>query len=142
MDIISHIKKATQQSLRENYQFNIQQKDILVTGTKPEFEGDYTVVLFSFVKRLKKSLEIIGDELGIILTKQYPDLFSGLGSTSIFMIPRTGSNSFCQLPEQFPDYPDTIDTLPHPRIPFAKGPLRIPQPVCDQQLAFLRFCNL
>ena len=77
MDIISHIKKATQQSLRENYQFNIEQNDILVTGTKPEFEGDYTVVLFSFVKRLKKSPEIIGDELGIVLTKQYPDLFSG-----------------------------------------------------------------
>jgi len=29
--------------------------------TKPEFEGDYTVVLFSFMKDVKKIPEILGN---------------------------------------------------------------------------------
>ena len=32
--------------------------------TRPEFEGDLTVVVFPFVKMAKKSPEIIADELG------------------------------------------------------------------------------
>ena len=36
--------------------------DLTVNETKPEFEGDYTLVLFSFVKQLKKSPEQLGPE--------------------------------------------------------------------------------
>ena len=32
--------------------------------TRPEFEGDMTIVVFPFVKMAKKSPEIIADEIG------------------------------------------------------------------------------
>ncbi|MFI5129399.1 MAG: arginine--tRNA ligase, partial [Chitinophagales bacterium] len=41
-----------------------------------EFEGDYTLVLFSFVKQLKKSPEQLGKEIGELLLKNNPELFS------------------------------------------------------------------
>jgi arginyl-tRNA synthetase len=77
MDITNQIRTATRQVLQDNYQHGLDAKDILVNETKPEFEGDYTVVLFSFVKTLKKSPEVLGNELGQILLKDYPGLFAG-----------------------------------------------------------------
>ncbi len=77
MDIISQIRTATRQVLLDNYQYEQHISGILVNETKPEFEGDYTVVLFSFVKPLKKSPEGLGNELGRQLLAARPDLFSG-----------------------------------------------------------------
>ncbi len=76
MDVTAQIKKSTQQALKENYQLQVEEKDILVNETKPEFEGDYTVVLFSLIKPLKKSPEILGNELGKILLDKSSGLFS------------------------------------------------------------------
>jgi arginyl-tRNA synthetase len=44
--------------------------------TKPEFEGDYTVVLFSLVKQLKKTPDGLGNELGQYLVSNHADLFT------------------------------------------------------------------
>jgi len=77
MDIISQIRTAASQALRELYQYNPDAAAILVNETKPEFEGDYTVVLFSFVRSLKKTPEALGNELGQQLIKGWPGLFSG-----------------------------------------------------------------
>jgi len=52
------------QALQELYQQDFSDKDFQVNQTKPEFEGDYTVVLFSLVKQLKKAPDAIGNELG------------------------------------------------------------------------------
>lgn len=49
--------------------------DLTINSTKPEFEGDYTLVLFGFVKQLKKSPEVLGNEIGSRLTGTYPELF-------------------------------------------------------------------
>jgi len=85
MDIISQIKEKTVQAIREVYQYSIEAKDILINETKPEFDGDYTVVLFAFVKNLKKSPEILGNELGRILTKKNSTLFSGFNVIKGFL---------------------------------------------------------
>ncbi|HWK06548.1 MAG TPA: arginine--tRNA ligase [Puia sp.] len=77
MDIIDQIRTATRQVLQDSYQYSLDAKDLQVNETKPEFEGDYTVVLFSFVKALKKSPEGLGNELGQILLSNYPHLFAG-----------------------------------------------------------------
>src|ERR1700749_2066539 len=76
MDIISQIRTAASQALREKFQFDLAPAEITVSETKPEFEGDYTVVLFSFVKQLKKSPEVLGNELGAALLAAEPELFS------------------------------------------------------------------
>lgn len=52
------------------------ESDLTINITKPEFEGDYTLVLFSFVKSLKKSPEQLGKDIGDYLLKHNPTLFS------------------------------------------------------------------
>jgi arginyl-tRNA synthetase len=64
MDITGIIKKSVQDSLEKLYSHTIDKAAITVNETKPEFEGDYTIVLFSFVKMLKKPPEQLGRELG------------------------------------------------------------------------------
>jgi arginyl-tRNA synthetase len=85
MDIITAIRSATRQVLLDQYQHSIDSKDILVNETKPEFEGDYTVVLFTFAKPVKKSPETLGNELGQILLINYPDLFSAFNVIKGFL---------------------------------------------------------
>ncbi|HEY4110127.1 arginine--tRNA ligase [Puia sp.] len=76
MELISQIRTATSEALQREYQFGLPAAEILVNETKPEFEGDYTVVLFSFVKQLKKKPEDLGNELGHALVTANPQLFS------------------------------------------------------------------
>lgn len=74
MSIITAIQEITARALRELYQNELAAPDILVNETKPEFEGDYTVVLFSFVKGLKKSPEELGKALGDFIVTRNPGL--------------------------------------------------------------------
>lgn len=76
MSVTRQIKTAVSKALSDLYQQAFSDKDFQVNQTKPEFEGDYTVVLFSLVKQLKKSPEAIGTELGQKLTADNPGLFS------------------------------------------------------------------
>ena len=85
MDIISQIKAATLQTLSTNFQFLPENGDIPINETKPEFEGDYTVVLFSLAKPLRRSPEALGLELGQALVDARPDLFSGFNVIKGFL---------------------------------------------------------
>lgn len=76
MGIVQAIQPAVGQAIEKLYGTSIKSTDILVSETKPEFEGDYTVVLFSFVKSLKKSPEQLGKELGEELLAANPSLFT------------------------------------------------------------------
>lgn len=51
-----------------NYQINIPEAKIVIQKTKPEFEGDFTIVCFSFASAVKKSPDAIAHELGDFLT--------------------------------------------------------------------------
>ena len=77
MSFTSQIQSFALTGLSELYGQPITAKDFQINETKPEFEGDYTIVLFSLVKTLKKSPEIIGKELGENLLKNLPHFFSG-----------------------------------------------------------------
>ncbi len=55
MGIVSEIKPFIVKALTDLYGIDFAQNDLTINQTKPEFEGDYTLVLFSFVKQLKKS---------------------------------------------------------------------------------------
>ncbi|MDX2049234.1 MAG: arginine--tRNA ligase [Chitinophagaceae bacterium] len=73
--ITAILKDAVVASLRELYGQNFSEKDFQINQTKPEFEGDYTVVLFSLVKALKKSPDAIGSELGNHLLQSKNSVF-------------------------------------------------------------------
>src|SRR3984885_14511723 len=64
MELVPGIKLAVQSVLTEKYNYRVEIDDILVNETKPEFTGDFTVVLFSFSKILKTSPDKLGRELG------------------------------------------------------------------------------
>ncbi|HLG39518.1 MAG TPA: arginine--tRNA ligase [Chitinophagaceae bacterium] len=76
MSIINRIKALVIKTLKDLYQLDMKEDDLTVNITKPEFEGDYTIVLFSFIKQLKKSPEQLGKEIGEGLLNSNPDLFS------------------------------------------------------------------
>ncbi len=76
MDIINTIKKTTQSAIQEIYKVEIPEDDILINATKPEFQGDYTIVFFSICKKLGTSPVDAGEAVGKYLIKEYADLFT------------------------------------------------------------------
>src|SRR4051794_18327647 len=76
MSIVTDIKKVASRTLQALYNVEINEAEVLVNSTKPEFEGDYTIVLFAFVKQLRKSPEGLGKEIGEHLMTAGPQLFS------------------------------------------------------------------
>lgn len=75
MSIVKEIKPLIAAVLKDHYGFSTGETDLTINTTKPEFEGDYTLVLFSYVKQLKKSPEQLGNEIGDALIKAHPQLF-------------------------------------------------------------------
>ncbi len=85
MAITQTLQKNVLLCLDKLYQQPFSGKDFQINETKPEFEGDYTVVLFSLVKQLKKSPDALGNELGTQLLSGYPDLISGFNIIKGFL---------------------------------------------------------
>ena len=85
MSIVNKIQEAAVVSLKNLYQLDATAGDVPVNLTKPEFEGDYTIVLFGYVKQLKKSPDAIGQELGNELLKTNPELFSSFNLIKGFL---------------------------------------------------------
>ena len=77
MSIVSSIQKKVIAALSALYNQPFFEKDFQINLTKPEFEGDYTVVLFSLVKSLKQSPDAIGNQLGQELIKLNAGFFTG-----------------------------------------------------------------
>lgn len=69
MSLVAQIKNLTAKTITGLYHIPVSADDVVVSGTKPEFEGDYTVVLFALVKSLRKSPEVLGKEIGEELVK-------------------------------------------------------------------------
>lgn len=76
MSIVTEIRLKLQDALKELYGYEAKEKELTVNSTKPEFEGDYTIVLFGLVKLLKKSPEQLGQELGESLLAKHPGYFT------------------------------------------------------------------
>ncbi len=85
MSFTSFIQSAAVKSLSELYGQEFSGKDFQINETKPEFTGDYTIVLFALVKTLKKSPDGLGNELGEALLKNYPDFFSSFNVIKGFL---------------------------------------------------------
>ncbi len=76
MPITQHIQQSVIQALKAIYNKDFSESDFQINQTKPEFEGDYTVVLFALTKLLKQKPEEIGKTLGDYLVQQHQDLFT------------------------------------------------------------------
>ncbi|HOZ84545.1 MAG TPA: arginine--tRNA ligase [Niabella sp.] len=76
MSIVTELKPVVLKVLNGLYDQNFNEKQIAINTTNPEFEGDYTLVLFSFLKTLKKKPEDLGKEIGDRLVEENPALIS------------------------------------------------------------------
>ena len=56
MGIVSELKLWVSETLNSLYGQAFAADELTISSTKPEFEGDYTLVLFSFVKSLSKTI--------------------------------------------------------------------------------------
>jgi arginyl-tRNA synthetase len=73
--LINIIKEKAIEAINELYGITFSEKDFQVNTTKPEFEGDYTIVLFSLIKSLRMSPDELGNQLGEKLVADHADLF-------------------------------------------------------------------
>ncbi len=76
MSVTSTIQSAVINAIAQLYNRSFGERDFQVNDTKPEFKGDYTVVLFGLLKPLRQSPEALGNALGAHLMQTHPSLFS------------------------------------------------------------------
>ncbi len=60
----NRIAETLQQALRDLYQIEWQAEPSIMQKTKKEFEGDFTLVVFPFVKAARKAPDVVATELG------------------------------------------------------------------------------
>jgi len=77
MSLVQQIKEAGAKAIESIYKTGITPDDIQVNQTKPEFKGEYTIVLFGLIKQLKRSPDELGKEIGEWLVSNHPGLFTG-----------------------------------------------------------------
>lgn len=70
------IQKTVSETLKNLYNIETEPKDIVLQKTKKEFEGDFTIVVFPYVKQARKSPEALANELGENVCKAIPELQS------------------------------------------------------------------
>lgn len=86
MTIAAQIKQITEQALKHLFpEADIQASMITVNQTKPEFTGDYTIVLFPFVKLLRQKPDELGRQLGDHLVATHGNLFTSYDIVSGFL---------------------------------------------------------
>jgi arginyl-tRNA synthetase len=76
MSLVQKVKEVSAKAIEDVFKVQASADDILVNQTKPEFEGDYTVVLFALVKQLRQSPEQLGKQIGEYLVENNKELFT------------------------------------------------------------------
>jgi arginyl-tRNA synthetase len=97
MSITITIQQQVLSVLTTLYNQSFTEKDFQINDTKPDFEGDYTIVLFSLVKSLKKSPDEIGEAIGNALLTDHPTLFTKFNIIKGFLNLTIADNFWLQL---------------------------------------------
>jgi arginyl-tRNA synthetase len=77
MSIVATIQQNVTASLTALFGQPFTAADFQVNKTLEDFEGDYTVVLFSLVKKLRLAPDALGNQLGSHLVAEYGQVFTG-----------------------------------------------------------------
>jgi arginyl-tRNA synthetase len=70
--IENEIQSAVSQALKDLYNIQVTPESVALQSTKKEFEGDYTVVIFGYVKQAHKSPMELGNDLGAAVMNVVP----------------------------------------------------------------------
>ncbi len=74
MDIIGIIQEGVVTGIKQLYGEDITADAITMNATRSEFEGDFTIVVFSFTKIAKKGPADIANELGTFMVEHVPQI--------------------------------------------------------------------
>ena len=74
MNIEQHIIAATLAAVKALYNQELPESQIALQDTRPEFEGQLTIVVFPIVRFSKKSPEVTANELGAYLQEHVEDI--------------------------------------------------------------------
>ncbi len=77
MSIVEKVQNTAVKCLSELYNQAFSATDFQVNQTKEEFEGDYTVVLFSLLKKTGQNPQSLGEQLGNAMLAAAPETFTG-----------------------------------------------------------------
>jgi arginyl-tRNA synthetase len=106
MSIVSVIQQATIKSLSDLYNQSFSAADFQVNQTKEEFEGDYTVVLFSLLKKTGQNPAALGDQLGKAVMKDHPRLLTGFNIIKGFLNLEISDSFWTELLDKSFDHED------------------------------------
>lgn len=76
MTIELELQQAISQALNQLYSIEIEAEKIVLQTTKKEFEGDFTLVVFPFVKQARRSPDVVANEIGAAIQKSVEDIAS------------------------------------------------------------------
>ncbi len=74
MNIIEIIQQGVIKGVKHLYEADVNADQINLNNTRKEFEGDYTIVVFPFVKMARKKPEQVGEELGSFLIEEVNEI--------------------------------------------------------------------
>ena len=72
MNITDSLSQAVAEALSTLYSINVEADSIVLQDTRREFRGDYTLVVFPYVKQARKSPEAVANEIGAEVQKNLP----------------------------------------------------------------------
>ncbi len=85
LNFIKEIQNTVSTFLADSYDHVVEPDKVIVNTTSKDFDGDYTVVLFPFVKALKKSPNELGEELGKAIVSSSNSLCKGFNIIKGFL---------------------------------------------------------
>lgn len=74
MEIFNSLQSKVAEALSDKYSHTISSDTVLINQTRKEFDGDYTVVVFPFVKALKSNPVEIGNTLGAYVVEHMDEV--------------------------------------------------------------------
>ena len=74
MSITESLSIAISQALNHLYSINLSPGSIPLQETRRDFSGDYTLVVFPFVKQARKSPEAVANEIGDHVKEHHPEI--------------------------------------------------------------------
>ncbi|MBP5546294.1 MAG: arginine--tRNA ligase, partial [Bacteroidales bacterium] len=74
MNIITTLTQAVADALKNLYGIESDAKTIVLQDTRKEFKGDYTLVVFPYVKQARKAPEAVANEIGEAVKAALPEV--------------------------------------------------------------------
>jgi arginyl-tRNA synthetase len=74
MSILAIIQNGVQRAVKQLYDIEVETTSVVIAPTRKEFEGDYTVTVFAYSKTAKKSPVQTGEEIGVFLKENMPEV--------------------------------------------------------------------